>query len=92
MIHRMKRLARLFKIHGNRVILKIMVQTVFLFELHPDKHSNRTASDESMKGGDGQVGRPAAAALGSLQFLTKKLREQRPWKVEKMSRSSMFLV
>jgi hypothetical protein len=59
MIYRMKRLARLFKIHGNRVILKIMVLTVFLFERHPDKHSNRTTnderratSDESMKGGD----------------------------------------
>jgi hypothetical protein len=42
----MKRLARLFKNHGNRVILKIMVLAVFLFEWHPEKHSNRTTNDE----------------------------------------------
>jgi hypothetical protein len=45
---------------------------------------------QAKKGGDSQVGRSATAALGALQFLVKKLREQRPWKVEKMSRSSMF--
>jgi hypothetical protein len=38
------------------------------------------------------VGRSATAALGALQFLVKKPREQRPWKVEKMSRSSMFRI
>jgi hypothetical protein len=31
-------------------------------------------------------------ALGTLQFLVKKLREQRPWKVEKMGFSLWFLV
>jgi hypothetical protein len=34
-----------------------------------------------MKGGDCQVGRSATVAVEALQFLTKKLREQRPWEV-----------
>jgi hypothetical protein len=44
------------------------------------------------KGGDCQARRPAAAASATLQFLAKKLREQRLWKVEKMSCSWMFVV
>jgi hypothetical protein len=44
------------------------------------------------KGGDSQVGRSATAAPVALQFLAKKLRKQRPWKVEKISFSLGFLV
>jgi hypothetical protein len=43
-----------------------------------------------MKGGDCQVGRSATVAVEALQFLTKKLREQRPWEAEKTSCSSIF--
>jgi hypothetical protein len=38
------------------------------------------------------VGRSATAALGALQFLVKKLREQRPWKVEKIAFNLAFRV
>jgi hypothetical protein len=44
------------------------------------------------KGGDCQARRPAAAASATLQFLVKKLREQGPWEVKKMSYSSVFFV
>jgi hypothetical protein len=42
--------------------------------------------------GDRQVRKLATVTLGMLQFLVKKLREQRPWKVEKIAFSLGFLV
>jgi hypothetical protein len=92
MIHRMKRLTGLFKNHENRLILKIMVLIVFLFEWHPDKHSNLTTNDESMKGGDRRARRSATVAVETLQFLVKKLKEQRPWEAVKMDLSWYFRV